>query len=271
MSDNNNGVVAPDDGAQPNGELADGAIDTALETAEKEVVDTRAIKAEQEAAELRQHLRALQEANTELRNTSRKQSEMISAIYGDIQSAKDRGLQYERQQLQAWQRKAAQEADVAAHDEATRQLQMLEHQQRTVAEPKPADQTRQPNPPQGQVDPAAAAWLADNPWMQNPKMFREAAALETNIHEDKPYLSTADRLKEVKAEMMKRYPDKFPGQQQRPQTPTVSRPGPQAAAKAKPKQKTLTELDPDAQAAFRQLKRMNPEYTEAQYLKDYKE
>lgn len=268
----NTGAVAPNDGAQPDGELPEGAIDSTLEAVEKEIVDTRAIKAEQEANELRQRLAAQQERINELVKTSTTQSEMLSELVGGMRDAKDRGWAYEAERLRGVMRKAASEADQTTYDAAEQALfNHMEHRpvadgkrtpKRTEAEPVD-DKTKQQTPP----DPAVVAWFGQNAWTRDKNMFREARAIEENLLEDKPYLTTVDRLEEVKKEMARRHPEKF-GNQARNQPPAVSRPGPQTAKPKAKAAKTEADLSPEDRAVMDRLVRSKV-LTKEQYLKDY--
>jgi hypothetical protein len=274
-----NGGTSPNDSATPDGELPDGAIDTTLETVENEVVDTRAIKAEQEAAELRQRLSAQQERINELVKTSTTQSEMLSELVGRSRGAEERGWAYEADRIRGIMRKAASEADQTTYDAAEQTLfSHMEHRPSAAELKRQAAQKNQhgdpaaANSPAQQLtppDPAVSAWVAENSWINDRKMHREAMAVEANIMEDKPYLTTADRLKEVRVEMAKRHPDKFQNPA-RNQPPAVSRPGPQGGGKPKPKTKTAADLPEDAKLALARIKRRDPSFTDDDYIKSYK-
>lgn len=265
-----NGAPAPSDAATPEPMPLDGAIDSAIQEVEAEVVDTRAIKAEQEAAELKQHLRAQQEMIAELRKTTVSQSEMLSELVGGMRDAKDRGFAYERERLEAIQDKAAAEADVVTHREAARAIRALEQQYRTLADQKTAQQTgNQPGQP-ASPDPAAIAWMGDNPWFNtDPKLRAVAIAVDATLLVDEPHLSVADRLKKVREAVVSANPSKFSTQAARPQPPTVSRPGSQTASRtAKPKEKTEADLPAEDRAIMDRLVGQKV-LTKAQYLKDY--
>jgi hypothetical protein len=268
-----NGAVAPNDGGTSDGELPDGAIDTAIEAVETAVVDTRAIRAEQEAVELKQRLRAQEDRIADLHKTTVSQSEMLSELVGRSREQEDRGLAWTRENILHRMHAATRNADEQEFLAARQDLDAYEQHARKQKAPKkddlPAAGDKQQQP--AQPDPAAVAWVSENPWFNTDKKLRAAAfGFDAMLLADEPHLSTADRLKKVRDEVVRMNPDKFTNQA-RQQPSTVSRPGPQAAVKAKPKTRTLADLDDDAKAGFKQLKRMNPEYTEAMYLKDYKD
>lgn len=261
-----NGAVAPNgaDTSEPE-VLPDAAIDTAIEHAEQNPVDVAKLKAEQEAAELRQHLRALQDMNAELRNTTKAQSEMLSELVGGMRDAKTQSFQQQIEYLKSIQRKATAEADVATFDEADRQIRYLE-QQRPLSETKPAKQN---DPAPSQPDPAAIAWMGENPWFNTDTNLRAAAiAVDATLLVEQPHLSVADRLKKVKEAVVAANPSKFPTQV-RQQAPAVSRPGMQTAPRsAKPKEKTESDLPAEDRAIMDRLVRQKV-LTKEQYLKDY--
>jgi hypothetical protein len=272
-----NGAVATSDGDAPDAALPDDAIDGALQAVESEVVDTRAIRAEQEAAELKQQLRAQQDMIGELRKSTTAQSEMLSELVGRTREAEDRGWDVARHNILGRMEDAVNQADTQAFRVARQDLDALDHhQQARKQQKKPKDDPPAASQQQsGQVDAGTQAafrsWVAENPWFNADNKLRvQAVAVDAILMADEPHLSPADRYKKVRDEIVRLHPDKFTTQA-RQQPPAVSRPSAQAAVKAKPKTKTLADLDDDARAAFKQLKRMNPEYTEAMYLKDYRD
>lgn len=275
MSTETNGAAAPNDGGTPEAMPPDEAIDSTIQAAETAVVDTRAIKAEQEAAELRQQIRAQQEMIGELRKTTVSQSEMLSELVGRSREAENRGWAWAREDAIGRMRTAVKNADDVAFEMAKRDLDALDqhvHDQRQPKKPKDdapaASQSDQAKltPP----DPVTIAWVAENPWINtDPELFDYALSRERRLGASNPGMSTAERLAKVKEDVVKRFPEKFPNQA-RNQPPAVSRPGPQAAAaaKSKPKAKTETDLPSDDRAVMERLVRMKV-LTKDQYLKDY--
>jgi hypothetical protein len=269
MSIETNGVTAPNDPA-----LAE--IDAVIDDDQQPVIE-ETHKLASKLSELEQQLRAKDEVISRrdrdyqsLVETSRKQSEMLSELVGDIRDAKDRGYQYERERLQGIQRKAATEADVAAYDDAERAIRALDHH-RATAETKPAaDAPKSAATPQSQPDPAAIAWVSENPWFHaDPDLYEYALMRERKVGTSNPHMSTAERLAKVKEDVLKRFPEKFPNAA-RQQPPTVSRPGPQAAGRPKPKEPTLADLDEDHKAALAAIKRVDPKFKDETYLKGFK-
>lgn len=275
MADNNNGAVAPNDGGMPDGELPDGAIDTALEAVETEVVDTRAIKAEQEAAELKQRLRAQEDRIADLQKSTVSQSEMIAELVGRSREQEDRGLAWAREDILKRMQDATKNADEQAFLAARHDLDAYEHHARKQKAPKKDDPPAASQPQPGQADPATQAayraWVADNPWFNTDNKLRVAAiAIDATLMAEEPHLSAADRYKRVREEVVRINPDKF-ANHARQQPPTVSRPGPQAASKPKPKEPTLADLDDDHKAALAAIKRVDPKFKDQDYLKGFKQ
>jgi hypothetical protein len=273
MAQPNGASAAPSDETLPD----EAAIDAAIDTADEPVLDGETHRLVTRVAELEQHLRAKDEVLSrsareldEIKKTSRQQSEMLSKLVGGMEDAQIRGYWHQRDQLEEIQRKATAEADVATFDRAREAIRALDYQ-RAAGEQKgkkaqpDADTGKQPDQPQ-QVDPAVTSWVADNAWVREPKMWREATALEQNIAEDNPGLAISERLKQVKAEMAKRHPTKFPADARQPPQ-AVSRPGPQTA-KAKPKGKTEADLPASARAAMEKFVKQGV-LTKEQYLKDF--
>jgi hypothetical protein len=270
-----NGAIAPNDGGTSDGELPDGAIDTAIEAVETAVVDTRAIKAEQEAVELKQRLRAQEDRIADLQKTTVSQSEMLSELVGRSREAEDRGWDWARNDALKRMEDAVNQADNQAFRAARQDLDALEHHQQARKQKKPKDDPAAGNKQPAQADHATQAayqaWVAENPWFNTDNQLRvQAAAIDALLLADEPHLSAADRYKKVREPVVRVNPDKFTNQA-RQQPPTVSRPGPQAATKPKPKEPTLADLDDDAKAALAAIKRVDPKFKEQDYIKGYKQ
>jgi hypothetical protein len=234
MSTETNGAAAPNEPALP-----DAAIDAVIDSCDQPVIGDETHKLAQKYAELEQQLRAKDEAIARrdrdfaaLRETTNKQSEMLGELVGGMRDAKSQSHQSQIEYFKAIQRKATAEADVATFDEADRQIRFLEQQRPGVADPKgaqrEANQAPQQLPP---PDPIAAAWAVENPWFStDADLFDFALSRERRLMTKFP--DTATRLAEVKKEVMKAFPEKFPNQA-RQQSQTVARPGTQTTAKPK--------------------------------------
>jgi hypothetical protein len=265
-----NGAVAPNDGGTPEAVLSDAAIDGAIEHAEQNPVDVAKLKSEQEAVELRARIRAQEERINDLLRTSNQQSEMLSELVGRSRNAAEYGWAREVERVRATMRRAVADADQPTYDTAERELLGLMNtgpasptKQDQKTDDKGTGKTGQAAAP---PDPAVAAWLNDNPWFHSDKkLHRAAVAAEASIMEEKPYLTTAERLKEVRAEMVQQFPKKFENEA-RHQPPAVIRPGPQAS-KLKSKAKTEADLPAGARAAMERFVKQGV-LTKDQYLKD---
>jgi hypothetical protein len=126
-------------------------------------------------------------------------------------------------------------------------------------------------PAPAQADPAALAWLRDNAWFTaDRKLAREAHAIEANLLEDDPYMTTETRLAIVRREVARRYPERFDNPA-RSLPPTVSMPMGQIARQPRPKAPTMADLDDDARAALAAIKRVDPKFKDETYLAGWKQ
>lgn len=271
MTTTPNGTVAPDDGQGiPADLLADGQPVVAEPTPE----EAAARKAEAEKQELYGRLRAQEDMIrdqkrmlAELGETVKTIGDRTKAVDDRSQEAQIRGWQYAIDETRARMRKAAAEADVAAHDAAERDLDLLLRNSPVTRGPEPKAAAELPRQ-DIKVDPDIVAWLGVNPWYNSDW---ESRALFDGVYADlsinKPGMSTKERLAEAKSRVEKRLPDKFPTSQARKAPPAVSAPGPQGV-KPKPKAKTEADLPPEARDIMeRQVKRGL--LTKEQYLKDF--
>lgn len=274
-----NGATAPNDAATPEPVLSDVAIDAVIDSGDQPVIGDDTHKLAQKYAELEQQLKAKDEVIARrdrdfaaLQEANNKHNEMLSELVGGMRDAKDRGYYYEREQLEAIQRKATAEADLATFDQAAHALRLLE-QRRFSADQKPATLAQPAVNPTGQQlpppDPVAAAWVAENPWINvDPELFEFAIMQERRLGASYP--DTATRLAKVKENVVKRFPEKFPNAA-RQQPSTVSRPGSQVVAgRPRQKEKTVADLPADAKLALDRIKRRDPSFTDQDYIKSYK-
>jgi hypothetical protein len=112
-----------------------------------------------------------------------------------------------------------------------------------------------------------ASWVADNPWFNaDAEMNAVATSIHGLIRQQNPNMPLTDNLAEVKARMVTRYPEKFPGEGRRRAPAAV------AASSAPPPRstkKTVNDLPAEAKAALAKFKTSIPNYTDAEYLKMY--
>ena len=235
-------------------------------------------KVQTEVPVLRERLRTQdaiqQRMESELRETKRlakEQGEALKELLDRTRGAEDRGWEYTRASVKAEMRKAAAEADLNRYAHLEQELEHLEANKpaRKPAQPQTDDPVRTPNGADAPPDPAVAAWVRDNAWFTlDRKLHREAAAIELNILEDEPHLSTPDRLAKVSEEVARRHPEKFPNAA-RARTSAVSAPSGQSARPMKPKTKTVADLPQDAKLALARIKGRDPSFTDEDYMKHY--
>ena len=271
MAEQPNGAVAP----EGSGALSDAAIDQALDATEHQPTEeeARALKAEKEAQDLRDHLRALQDANQQLTTRSKKQDEILGelldrtkAVDDRSREAQDRGWQYARDDLEARIERAAAEADTATVRVLMAEMKALD-QAKPSAKPEPKTKKTEEQPTQA-ADPIVSAWFNANPWYNTDSEMRGYAdGAYNNLLATEPNTATADKLAKVKAKVIRKFPENFPNEA-RNNPPAVSRPGPQGGTRAKPKEKTEADLPPEAREVMERLVRRKV-LTKDQYLKDF--
>jgi hypothetical protein len=287
-------------------DAAIGAAEPSVEERLKQA-EERERQRERTEAELRAQLRTrdelLQRQTADSERRLAEQTAAVRELLDGQRRAEDRGFAYYREEIRARMRKAVKEADEAAYDAAERDLTALEEaaarrqpppDQRAGARNEPrgdlrgdpgtpahdAVPYRQPGQPgaaaasagaDALVDPVARAWVSNNPWFAaDRKLAREAQAIEANLLDDDPYMTTETRLAKVREEVARRHPDKFDNPARR-QAPTVATPGGQVARQPKPKTLTLADLDADSRAALAAIKRVDPKFKDETYLAGWKQ
>jgi len=171
--------------------------------------------------------------------------------------------EYERGRAEAEGRldKAIQEADVAAAQQARRDLAALENDK-----PKPVERKEEPKP---DIDPDIQGWMGENPWFNKDATLTAYAGeifgqLE-NTNADK---SKRELLAETKKRVMERFPEKFGINPRREAAASVSSPNGDGGAPKK-KGKTYDDLPADAKKACDKFIRTIPGYTKEKYVADY--
>lgn len=263
-----NGVEAPNGEAAPEA-LPDDAIDGALAEAEAQHVDTQGRKNEVEISELKSHLQAQGDMIREMSGTIKSLKEQNEELVGGMRDAKDRGYDYEVQRLRGIMHKAMDEGDKETFKAAEYDLNALRSQGGPTGQRVKQDKTPPTgDPPPQKLDPAADRWMRqpDNSWFHSDEELHAAmVAAEASMLRKYPDIST--RLQKAREHIVKTFPHKFPNQA-RNNPPPPSRPGPQAAARAKPKAKTEADLPAEARAIMeRQVSKGI--LTKDQYLKDF--
>lgn len=161
---------------------------------------------------------------------------------------------------------AVQHADMEAFRQADSEIAELNKTARTApaAETKPAPtaQTQTPS-----VDPVVASWVSENPWFNDDIVLHNLAkGLDADYLKSKPGLSASARLTAVKAEVQRRYPEKF-------ENPLRDTPSSVAAPRGTPPSRapkhSYENLPPDAKKACDKYVKSIPGYTREEYVKAY--
>jgi hypothetical protein len=110
-------------------------------------------------------------------------------------------------EIEAARRAAVEVGDTAEYD---RQNQM--EQQLYEAEQAAGKETAKEEPANGAVKPHpdVEKWVSENPWFTKNKMLNRAAeGIHEQLMEDEPGLTIAENLAKTRAEVIKRFPEKF--------------------------------------------------------------
>lgn len=225
-------------------------------------------KVQRETPIMRERLRTLGGEAERLRRENAELKRERDEGWGEIvkrsRSAEERGYQYAVDQIEAQMEEAVNNADTATYKALKKQRDALD-KMRPGPEAKPA---AKPNGPAPEADPAIAAWVDQNPWFNTDRKLNHVAiSLEAALMAEKPYLSTADRLREVREEVERRFPEKFTNAA-RAAPAAAARPGPQGVRPPAKKAKTEADLPPEARATMERLVRQKV-LTKEQYLKDF--
>lgn len=181
----------------------------------REVLD----KTEHSLREMDKRQRDLEQQRTEERRQFQEQFARLDRMSGiALQRQRDQLLaQIEHQKLAA-----VELGDTAAYNQwrqAENEVWQQEGQIREAITPQ-----RQPQQPQQQQQeaPEVVAFKQRNRWFtEDPALNMEAQAIHVGINQQSPYMPLEDNLKQVEAEIKRRYPQKFgitPPQQQQTQS-----------------------------------------------------
>ena len=113
------------------------------------------------------------------------------------------------------------------------------------------------------------AWIGKNAWFETSEklsnfavsVFREA--INSGMAEQ-------DALDHTEAEVRRVFPENFQNDRREAPSTVATTTRESSAARPKVKAKTIADLDENGKAALVKLKRLIPNYTDEQYLKDYK-
>lgn len=104
-------------------------------------------------------------------------------------------------------RKAAAEADTEAYDEAKADLDALEA--KPVVD-RPASQPQPARPAQPPVDAVTQQWVRENSsWWSDNELSDATIVIHKRLMRDNPNMGQIEGYNTAKAEMMRRYPEKF--------------------------------------------------------------
>lgn len=168
-------------------------------------------------------------------------------------------------------------ADVAGARETRRALAELEE---TKPKPEPVKvETRpaekQPDPPPRAATPAirpeTVEWIQSNKaWFEDPErpeLNALAVAHHAKLLRERPDLPLTQNLAQVKAEVIRRYPEHF-SNPRREQPGAVAEPN-GTGGTPRGNGRSFADLPQDAKNAFAKFKRQMPDYTEKEYLANY--
>lgn len=154
---------------------------------------------------LRENLKRVTDKLTELERRDRERDEAFKRVEKTSQVA----LERQREQLiasyEAAKRNAVSNMDTNTYDQLARDqheaIQRFDqHVQQQVAQPQ------QPNQPPPEVN----AWRQANPWFDNdPTLNYVAQGIHIELNRQKPGMPLAENLREVEAEVRRRFPEKF--------------------------------------------------------------
>lgn len=203
----------------------------------------------------------------ELEESNKRNGEVVRVL-NEVRelskSAEERAYARAMSELAERERKAVSEAAVADYDR-------IQHEKHQLNESRPKLTSTPPppppvEPPKPVTSPVIDAWVAENPWFNSdPVLNSIAIAFDAQIQREAPGIGMAERLAEVKKQVMTRFPDKF-GNPRRTAPPTVTTTHLAAPRSTK---KGIKDLPPEAQAAFARFKKQMPNYTEDEYLQAY--
>lgn len=179
--------------------------------------DTFVKRGEEEAPVMRERLRDATRKVSDLDRQIKQRDAEYQENLGRIERAATMALHQQRAQIEAQFRAALKQAvetgDVQRYDQLERSRDETltnfdENVRRSVA-PKPAQQPQAPQLPAHVVE-AADKWKQENSWFGTDPLLRHLAMAEhERLNVEMPGLSIDDNLRRVKAEVMKRYPEKF--------------------------------------------------------------
>lgn len=176
----------------------------------------------------------------------------------------ERSYQRARAELTAKRDVAVAHADTETFKAVDTELAELD---KSVA-PKVETRREPPPPPAPRNDPALDTWLGENQWFNRDRVLHNLAkGLDEEFQSAHPGIDTAERLGMVKAEVQRRYPEKF-GNQAREGTNAVSPSNGGVIPKKAPKH-SYENLPPEAKKACDKFVKTIPGFKAEEYVKNY--
>lgn len=222
--------------------------------------------------------RELTESRTKLAEVEHRlaeSTEVLAEMNQRQRTAWERGYKKAREELLARRDKAVEDADTEGFRAAEKELADLDEQHKgEPAQPRktePADEDRGKDPARQppRVPPEMVEWKRQNTWFDSDdELASVAMAVERRIMADEPDLTLAERLQKVSREIRRRYPEKF--ENQRRAAPSAVNGGNNSRdGRSGRKGRTVADLPAEARDQLAKLKRTIPNYTDAEYLRDY--
>jgi hypothetical protein len=165
------------------------------------IINARARKAEEKADRLERELQAQRD---EHRDTVRRIERMTTVA-----------LEQQRAQIEAKYSDRIDHAAATGDTDAVRQARKEEKEalaalDKRLEEPEEEKKARAANAEHANLPPAVKEWLDANPWYeQDEELNGLATAIHKKLLKEKPGMSLADNLAEVRKRVAKRYPEQF--------------------------------------------------------------
>lgn len=227
--------------------------------------DSFVAKVQDEVPVLKRTLRDMDQKFARLEKKFEEQTQVLT----DFRDFASRGEQrsYERAlaELKSKRDIAVASADMAGFNSVQAEIEKLNVETKPTTTAKPAEKIEtevQQAPPREITD-----WIAENPWYNNDTVLHNAAkGLDQQFLKDAPGMSLADRLAAVKAEVQKRWPEKF-GNTRRDAAGAVLTPG--STSNGRKPAKSYDNLPAEAKKACDKFVKTIKGFTREQYVKDY--
>lgn len=239
---------------------------------------------EREAPQIKERNRTQKQMLATMAEQQRKQNERLDEVLAinrelaeNQRNANTRGFEYRRSELDAAIERASGEADAPTVKRLLAERDALDKMRPAT----PATRTTtvaQPGATQGmqqQPSPAVQQFMRDNSWFgfepgKDAAMTGAAQAINHTVHRENPHWTEEQQLTEVRRLLEKEFPHKFENPA-RKAAAAVAQPGAQKGREpAKPKGKTVADLDEHGKAALAKFKRSIPGFTDKDFLDTYK-